>query len=378
MESELKIDLRTIYCGMTFNRSPQQLISIRQQIVRHAQKAGNKPAARRYGCNVRTVRKWRREFEQGGAGALRNKSRAPHTCPHKTSKSDEELIVKKRRAATCYGPKRLKYYNPSIKPSTAAIYRILKERGMLRKNRKKYRRKNDLRAEKAKYLSLTRNQEDVKHLCDIPHYWPQMTALKLPKYEYTIRDAKSGFTALAFADSYSEQYSTMLTETFLRHLQAFGVGLEEVVIQTDNGSEFGAKKRDLNTPGFVNMIMVEYRAQHRYIPPGCPNANADVESFHATIEMEFFDLESFSSREEFFRKVQVYQSFYNFTRANFSKAGKTPLAILLEDRPEISPEVLNFPVYDLDALFRQKMELPAINGRDQYVPKLPVSSSCKR
>jgi hypothetical protein len=33
---------------------------------------------------------------------------------------------------------------------------------------------------------------------------------------------------------------------------------------------------------------------------------------------------------------------------------------------------LNFPVYDLDALFRQKMELPMINGRDQYVPKLPA------
>jgi len=32
---------------------------------------------------------------------------------------------------------------------------------------------------------------------------------------------------------------------------------------------------------------------------------------------------------------------------------------------------LNFPVYDLDALFRQKMELPAIKSGDQYVHKLP-------
>jgi hypothetical protein len=104
---------------------------------------------------------------------------------------------------------------------------------------------------------------------------------------------------------------------------------------------------------------------------GCSNANADVESFHSTVELEFFNLEAFASREEFFRKVQVYQYFYNFIRPNFSKAGKTPLQIVLEDRPNISPEVLNFPVYDLDALFRQKMELPTINGRGQYVPKLP-------
>jgi hypothetical protein len=32
---------------------------------------------------------------------------------------------------------------------------------------------------------------------------------------------------------------------------------------------------------------------------------------------------------------------------------KAKLLILLEDCPEISPAVLNFPVYDLDALFRQ-------------------------
>ncbi|MBS3904554.1 MAG: hypothetical protein KGZ39_04435, partial [Simkania sp.] len=98
-------------------------------------------------------------------------------------------------------------------------------------------------------------------------------------------------------------------------------------------------------------------------------------SFHSTVEAEFFDLESFDSRKEFFRKVQAYQYFYNFVRPNFSKAGKTPLQIILEDRPYTSPEVLNFPVYDLDALFRQKMELPAIKSGDQYVHKLPEKTN---
>ncbi|MBI5273895.1 MAG: DDE-type integrase/transposase/recombinase [Chlamydiales bacterium] len=192
---------------------------------------------------------------------------------------------------------------------------------MLRKHRKKYQRKNDLRAVKARYKSMTHNQEDVKHLYDIPYYWDQMTTLKLPKYEYTIRDAKSGFTALAFANEYNEQYSELLTELYLKHLRTFELDLRDVIIQTDNGSEFGAKKRDIKTPGFVNTIVIEFGAQHRYIPPGCSNANADVESFHSTIENEFFDLEDFTSRKEFFHKAQVYQSFYNFTRPNFSKGG---------------------------------------------------------
>lgn len=372
MKSETNVDLRTPYCGMLFMRSPEEQISIRQKIVRYAQQRGNKPAARRYGCDVRTVREWRRRFEQKGSGALKNKSRAPHRCPHKTSKDAEEQIVQKRKIAPCYGPKRLKHFNPSLTASQGAIYRVLKERGLLRKTRKKYKRKQDLRAIKAKYQALTHHQEDVKHLYDIPYYWPQMTNWKLPKYEYTIRDTKSGFTVVGFADEYSEQYSTMLTETYLSHLKSFKVDLKDVIIQTDNGSEFGARKRDIKTPGFVNTIMLEWGASHNYIPPGCSNANADVESFHSTVESEFFNLESFTSREEFFHKTQAYQFFYNFVRPNFSKSGKTPLQIVLEDRPGISPKALNFPVYDLDALFRQKMELPKpINGRDQYVPKLP-------
>jgi transposase len=372
MKSETIIDLRTPYCGMIFKRSTEEQISIRQKIIRYAQQNGNNAAARHYGCDVRTVRTWRRRFESHGAGGLKNKSRAPHRRPHKLTPAIEEQIVQKRQHAPCYGPKRLKFFNPSIQASEGAIYRVLKERGLLRKRRKKYRVKQDLRSVKAKYQSLTHHQEDVKHLYDIPYYWPQMTHWKLPKYEYTIRDTKSGFTIVAFADEYSEQYSTLLTETYLRHLKSFEVELQDVIIQTDNGSEFGAKKRDIKTPGFVNTIVRELGAQHNYIPPGCCNANGDVESFHATVEQEFFDLESFGSREEFFRKVQAYQYFYNFVRPNFSKAGKTPLQIVLEDRPGICPKVLNFPVYDLDALFRQKMELPAINGRGQYVHKLPV------
>lgn len=110
-----------------------------------------------------------------------------------------------------------------------------------------------------------------------------MTALALPKYEYSIRDVKTGFTIVAFGNEYNEQYSDMLTELYLKHLYAFGINLSDVIIQTDNGSEFGAKKRDINTPGFVNTIMIEFGAQHGYISPGCSNANADVESFHSAI-----------------------------------------------------------------------------------------------
>ncbi|MBP9840836.1 MAG: helix-turn-helix domain containing protein [Simkaniaceae bacterium] len=245
----------TAYGMCMFNRDSKEQIIFRQKIVQYAQIHGNKPAARKYGCSKNTIKTWRRRFEAQGTTGLQNKSRAPLNSPLKTSIEVEEQIIEKRKEMPCYGPKRLKYFNPSLKASEGAIYRILKEKGLLRKHRKKYQKKNDLREVKAKYKSLTHHQEDVKHLYDISNYSPQMEEGSLPKYEYTIRDVKSGFTIVAFSNEYSEQYSEMLTEVYLGHLKAFGMNLQEVVIQTDNGSEFGARKRNLTVPGFVNTIV---------------------------------------------------------------------------------------------------------------------------
>jgi hypothetical protein len=67
-------------------------------------------------------------------------------------------------------------------------------------------------------------------------------------------------------------------------------------------SEFRTKEGEINASGFINTITMGIWREHRYIPPRC--SNADIESFYATIERQFFDLESFSSRENFFYKAQ--------------------------------------------------------------------------
>jgi transposase len=98
MKSET-LDLRSPYCIMIYKRSQDSQISVRQELVRYAQKHGNKPAAKYYGCDVRTVRDWRKRFDSGGTGALKNKSRAPHRRPYKTSKEIEDQIIAKRKIA---------------------------------------------------------------------------------------------------------------------------------------------------------------------------------------------------------------------------------------------------------------------------------------
>ena len=367
---------RTVYGLMISERSENMQEKVRSHLVRYAQKYGIKAATRHFGCSRNTIRLWKRRYEAKGSSGLVNRSKAPINIPHKTPASVERQIIRYREKAPCYGPKRLKWFFP-IKASEGAVARILRQKKLTRKRRKKYQRKQDLREKKAAYKALTYYQLDVKYLTDIPYYWPQMMRKKLPKYQYTLRDVKSGMIALGYAQEYSELHSILFTEKYLNHLKTNGLKLDEVTIQTDNGSEFGGRKRNINSEGLTNTIEEKYGAHHNFIPPGMCNANADVESIHATIESEFFDLETFKDQEEFFVKAQAYQYFYNLVRPNFSKKAKVPQEIIKEDLPEIGKKMLDYPVVNIDSLFRESYysEFKAKGG--QYLPILPVFEICK-
>jgi transposase len=369
MEPEENLTL-TPYRNMINNRSKAEQEAIRLQVVRYAQQHGIKATTKKFGCSKNTVKTWKNRFEKEGRSGLIDRSRAPKTIPHKTPPEEEEYIVACRLEAPCYGPKRLKWFY-NINRSECALKRILKQNGLTRKRKRKHHTKNDLREVKAKYKALTHHQEDVKHLKDIPYYWAQMMSKDLPRYEYTIRDTKSGALFLGFSNEYSELYSSLFTSYYLDWLKLFAVDLEEVIIQTDNGSEFGGgRQRHFKPNGFVDIIEGRYGAKHNYIPPSMSNANADVESLHDTIEEEFFNLEQFENRENFFIKAQMYQNFYNFTRPNFWKKAKTPIQITCEDRPDINPSILFTPIIDLDKLFRIKFS----SGKGgQHVPVLSVN-----
>ena len=51
----MKPKFKTPYCHMLENRTKKEQIKIRQQIVKYAQRYGNKPAARYFCCS----RSWR-------------------------------------------------------------------------------------------------------------------------------------------------------------------------------------------------------------------------------------------------------------------------------------------------------------------------------
>lgn len=303
-------------------------LRVKQKIVRYSQEHGIKPCVRKFGVSRNTIRVWLRRYEKEGINGLLDKRNGPKSIKHKTCQATEMQVIAIRKRAPCYGPKRIKhFFSPNCGQS--AIQRIIKQNGLTRKRRKKYEKKQDLREVKAQYKAFTHMQYDLKHLRDIPNYWTQMKLLNLPKYQYTLRDTKTGWVFLGYSDELSELNARVMIDYVINFMKkAILISLESILIQTDNGAEFSGAGKRVKTASFVRALLEDIGVNHAYIPPGCCNANADVESFHNTIEEEFFDLTWVNSREDFFRKVETYRLWYNLERPNYSKKGLCPLDIV--------------------------------------------------
>ena len=296
--------------------------------------------------------------DQGNAG-LRSQSRAPKSCPHKTKESLENRVVALRKKTPGFGARRLiEEFNLPLGHNAAQ--RIINAHQLTRPLKRRHRRKNDLRAVKAAYLPFTRFQMDVKYLTDIPFYWPQMQHNGLPHFQYTIRELSCGAQFLAYSNELSKTYSTFALERFLKHLQQHGVDTQQVVITTDLGVEFDGDTVHYRPESFHLTIQQSYRAEHRFNPPSCPNANADVESVHNTIEAELFDAQVFSSQADFFAKTATYQLWYNAARKNSSRGYKCPADLLAIKAPKLSPKIFLLHPIPLESL------LPTTGGH--HVP----------
>ncbi len=331
--------------------------ALRHELVRHAKTHGVRAAMRRYGCARNTVRLWLRRW-QAGDEALADHSRRPKHQPRKTGEKVTRAVIAARRMAPCLGARRLvdMFQLPVGK---GAVHRILRDAELVRARPRKHRRKADLRAIKAAHPPLHRLQMDVKYLTDIPHYWPQLQAQGLPRFQYTIRDEALGALYLSYASDLSKTYASLALERVLKHLGAHGVDLAQVEVRTDLGSEFDGDTVHYRPDGFHGTILAA-GAKHRFNPPARPNANADVESSHATIEAEFFDLESFRGPAHFLDAVTTYQHFFNFARRNRSRGNRAPADILTERATKIDPRALLLPPVILSTDVGQDLSGPPV------------------
>jgi hypothetical protein len=253
--------------------------------------------------------------------------------------------------------------------SEKALRRIWREQGLLKTKRRKHKTKNDLRAVKAAWRLFEQISLDTKDLVDIPELWTAIRLHNLPKVQYTAREVVSGLHFIAYAQERSLACATLFIRLLLDHLQGCGVNFSGCRIQTDNGSEFIGSWSARTDSAFTRTVQAIPGLLHQTIPPGAHTWQADVETVHRLIEDEFYEIESFHSRDDFLAKATTYNLWFNIDRKNSYKYNRTPWDILRARDPTIPPTVSAFPPLFLDELLTsipkgENVESVSLQGYD--------------
>lgn len=336
---------------------------LRYELVRFARECGVKPAARAFKTTPKTVRKWLSRWEPGSLRGLEDQSKAPKSRKCKIPPAQREKAIQLKGRLKSWGAQRIKDQF-GLKISEKAIRKIWKEEGLLKKKRRKHKTKNDLRQVKAQWRLFEQTDIDTKHLYDIPEYWPQMRQHHLPKYQYTAREVVSGLQFLAFAQECNLTNATLFAEILIQHLRQCAVDLKGCRIQTDNGSEFVGPWCNTQISPFTKMIESVKGLSHQTIPPRAHTYQADVETVHRLIEDEFYEVESFPSRQLFISKASQYVAWFNVARKNSHKNHQTPWNIIHQRDPTIKPQIAILPAIDLDQALKIKLANSTLRGYD--------------
>jgi len=346
------------YYAVVCGKDSELKYETRHSLVQMALAQGIKATTRFYAVSRNTVRKWLRRYQTARVAGLEERSRAPKRIPHKTDAATEAQAVRIKKKLRRFGSRRLKR-DFKLPCSHAALDRIYHAHGLIRPRKRKRQRRNDLRAEKARYRAFERTCNDTKYLTDICEYWTQARLLGLPWFQYSHRDVRTGAMLLGFANELSLSHSTLFAEMVIEWYRQHEINLVGSIWSYDGGSEnigaWNAKHKSS-----YQQALAAARIDGFQIPK--TTYNAEVETIHNTIEFEFFEVERFRDRSDFFRKATSYQWWYNCDRKNGYRKDKSPREILEEIAPEIDPHVLLLPAIDLDLALDAKVTCSMSNA----------------
>ena len=324
--------------------------NLRYQMVEKAKETNISESARYYDTTRKTVRKWLRRIKEQGLSGLNDKSRAPKYIPHKMDECNEDQIVELRRSHPAWGARRLKGLY-SVEGSYSAIHRVIKQNKLLKPKKRRWRKRKDLSKLKKKLNFFEKSQIDTKDLSDIYKYWPYMKNLKLPRYEYTLRELSTGLTFYAYANENNSTYASLFARYAIEHLRSYGIKTAQIRWQTDNGSEYiGNVNKRINRLSAFERVLQEYGINHDRIPPRASYLQGDVETFHRIVEDELYDIEDYENEIQFLGKAYAYQLFFNYIRKNRYRENKAPVEILRIRFPKMDEGILNLPPIRLEWL----------------------------
>ena len=345
----------------------------RYQMIQKAKERGIKPTARLFNTSPQVVRTWLKRFNDDGYDALADRSHKPHHSPRATPEHIKKYLINLKGKYKRLGAEQVRVLE-GLPQAPKTMRKIWRDAGIpSRKRPKKYITKNNLRAIKKLFQLYEQAMEDTKDLMDIPEYYWQAKTLNLPQVQYTHREVSCGILLTGFANNLSLTHAELFAVYINHFLKKFNVLPKKPMRQTDNGSEYVGSWNAKQSSAYTRTIESVPGQWHNTIFPGAHRMQSDVETIHNLMEMEFYEIEQFKSREDFFAKATAYQQFFNLHRPNSYKEHKTPWQLAQEKKPDLDRRFMMVPPVDLDKLLRWKIELIQ-GGKDLLT--VPYLSDC--
>src|SRR5947207_7423197 len=261
----------------------------RLMVLHFARLHGPTAAARRFGVSVRTIRRWRVRWRQGGLEGL--VPRYPRRRGRRVTPRVVELVGQARRELA-YGASRTQLWLRrvhDVRVAMGTIQRIFRDLGIprLRRTRKRVPRQMKLfeKAEPGESI-----QVDVKYV-QIAGRWA---------FQYTALDDCTRFRVLRL-------YRRLLHGSSLAFLAELQRALPFPIkrLQCDHGQEFS----------FAFVLAVEAAGiRHRYIRPRRPQQNGKVERSHRIDQEEFWGRQRFQDFEAAAAALRGWEDRYNYKR----------------------------------------------------------------
>ena len=228
----------------------------------------------RYGVSRKTGYKWLARFEEDGKRGLTDRSRAPHSCPHKIPVAVAELLCAGRRKHPDWGPEKLigwlePKHSDITWPAPSTVSDLFVREGLVTHRRRRRRHRHP-----GVVAPVTHAPNDLWTTDFKGHF---KTRDGIYCYPLTIADQHSRYllTCKGLLSTKGDGVRRSFERTFAEY------GLPRAM-RTDNGVPFATT--GIHGLSQLNVWWMRLGIQHQRIRPASPQENGVHERMHRTMK----------------------------------------------------------------------------------------------
>jgi transposase InsO family protein len=228
----------------------------------------------RYGISRKTGYKWLERFTEEGRRGLADRSRAPHSCPHRIADDVAERICDARKKHPDWGPAKLLNWlalrYPAVEwPAVSTAGDLLMRRGLVTKRRRRRPHQHP------GLVAPTTEAPNDRWTADFKGQFPTRDGVYC--YPLTIADQHTRY--LLTCRGLLSTKGIAVRPYFERAFRQYGLPL---AIRTDNGVPFATTS--IHGLSQLNVWWMRLGIQHQRIHPGRPQQNGAHERMHRTLK----------------------------------------------------------------------------------------------